>query len=114
NKLRLVVMGDKSAFSERIQTLIANAEALTANNTGMVVVIAANYGGQWDIAQACQKIAIEVQQGRLDPADINEDTVHQYTWLSDYPAPDLLIRTGGEQRISNFMLWQCAYSELYF
>ncbi len=114
NKLRLVVMGDKNGFSARIQKLIADAETLTANNTGMVIVIAANYGGQWDIAQACRKMAIEVQQGRLDPADINEHTLHQYTWLSEYPAPDLLIRTGGEQRISNFMLWQCAYSELYF
>ncbi|WP_221799686.1 polyprenyl diphosphate synthase [Oceanobacter mangrovi] len=114
NKLRLLVMGDKSGFSARIQKLIADAEALTANNTGMTVVIAANYGGQWDIAQACRKVAEEVQAGRLDPADINEQVLHQYTWLSDLPAPDLMIRTGGEQRISNFMLWQCAYSELYF
>ncbi|MFY9180507.1 MAG: polyprenyl diphosphate synthase [Venatoribacter sp.] len=114
NNIRLRVMGDLSAFSPRIQELIAQSEQLTANNTAMTLVVAANYGGQWDIVQATQKIAIEVQAGRLSPADINEAVLHKYTWLSEYPAPDLLIRTGGEQRISNFMLWQSAYSEFYF
>ncbi|MEN9465567.1 MAG: hypothetical protein RL217_1748 [Pseudomonadota bacterium] len=114
HNIRLRVMGDLSAFAPRLQELIAQSEALTAHNTAMTLVVAANYGGQWDIVQACQKIAQEVQAGRLNPADITEAVFHQHTWLSQYPAPDLLIRTGGEQRISNFMLWQCAYSEFYF
>lgn len=114
NNIRLRIMGDVSAFSARLQTLIRDAEALTADNSAMTLVIAANYGGQWDIAQAAQRIAEEVKAGRLEPQDINEKVFHQYTWLSDLPAPDLMIRTGGEQRISNFMLWQTAYSEFYF
>lgn len=114
NDIRLRIMGDVSAFSARLQTLIREAEALTADNRAMTLVIAANYGGQWDIAQAARRIAEEVKAGRLEPQDINEKVFHQYTWLSDLPAPDLMIRTGGEQRISNFMLWQTAYSEFYF
>lgn len=114
NNIRLRVMGDTSAFSERIQTLIQDAEALTENNTRMTLVIAANYGGQWDITQAAQKLAIAVKENKLSIEEITEDSLHAYTCLSDLPAPDLLIRTGGEQRISNFMLWQTAYSELYF
>lgn len=114
NNIRLRIMGDVSAFAPRIQELIAEAEALTANNTQFTLVVAANYGGQWDVAQAAQKLAEEVQAGRLQPSDINEQTLHQYTCLADLPAPDLVIRTGGEQRISNFMLWQTAYSEFYY
>lgn len=114
NNIRLRVMGDTSAFSERIQTLIQDAEALTENNTRMTLVIAANYGGQWDITQAAQKLAIAVKENKLSIEEITEDSLHAYTCLGDLPAPDLLIRTGGEQRISNFMLWQTAYSELYF
>ncbi|MAD43768.1 MAG: di-trans,poly-cis-decaprenylcistransferase [Oceanospirillaceae bacterium] len=114
NNIRLRVMGDISGFSARLQTLIREAEALTADNSAMTLVIAANYGGQWDVAQAARRIAEDVQAGKLAPADINEQVFHQYTWLNDLPAPDLLIRTGGEMRISNFMLWQTAYSEFYF
>lgn len=114
HNIRLRIMGDTSAFAPRIQELIAEAEALTANNTQLTIVVAANYGGQWDVAQAAKKLAEEVQAGRLQPADINEQALHQYTCLADLPAPDLIIRTGGEQRISNFMLWQMAYSEFYF
>ena len=114
NNIRLRVMGDTPAFSERIQTLIQDAEALTENNTRMTLVIAANYGGQWDITQAAQKLAIAVKENKLSIEEITEDSLHAYTCLADLPAPDLLIRTGGEQRISNFMLWQTAYSELYF
>ena len=114
NNLRLVVIGEKTAFSEKIQKLIAEAESSTATNTGMTLVIAANYGGQWDIAQAAKKLALDVQAGLVDAEAIDESALHQYTCLSEFPAPDLLIRTGGEQRISNFLLWQCAYSEFYF
>lgn len=114
HNIRLLIMGDTTAFNARIQELIAQAESLTANNTGLTLVVAANYGGQWDIAQAAKKLVLEVQAGRLAVEDINEQQLHRFTWLADLPAPDLLIRTGGEQRISNFMLWQTAYSELYF
>ncbi|MDK2778060.1 MAG: di-trans,poly-cis-decaprenylcistransferase [Pseudomonadota bacterium] len=114
NNIRLRIMGDVSGFSDKLQKLIREAEDLTAGNDGMTLVIAANYGGQWDIASAARRIAEQVQQGNLQPEDIDEQLFHRYTWLSDLPAPDLLIRTGGEQRISNFMLWQTAYSELYF
>lgn len=114
HNIRLHIMGDLSAFNVRIQTLIADAEALTAANTGLVLVVAANYGGQWDIAHAAQQLAREVQAGRMQPEDINEQQLHRFTCLAQYPTPDLLIRTGGEQRLSNFLLWQSAYSELYF
>lgn len=114
NNIRLLVLGDKTAFSEKIQTLIEKAESLTCENTAMTVVIAANYGGQWDIVQAAKRIAFAVQKGELVVSEIDESLFHQYTELSQLPAPDLLIRTGGEKRISNFLLWQSAYSELYF
>src|SRR5690606_37516871 len=114
HNIRLQIMGDVSGFTPRLQQLIRESEALTAGNTAMTLVVAANYGGQWDIARAARRIAEEEQAGTLQPQDINEQLFHRYTWLADLPPPDLLIRTGGEQRISNFMLWQTAYSELYF
>lgn len=114
HNIRLRVMGDISAFSARIQKLIQEAEALTASNTQMTLVIAANYGGQWDITQAAKRLAQAVLDKKISVEDITENSLHTYMSLADLPAPDLLIRTGGEQRISNFMLWQTAYSEFYF
>jgi len=114
NNIRLKVMGDLSAFSEKIRGLVAESEDMTRDNDAMTLVIAANYGGQWDIAQAARRMAEEVKAGTLQPEDITEHTFHHYTWLNEFPAPDLMIRTGGEQRISNFMLWQTAYAEFYF
>lgn len=114
HNIRLIVMGELSRFSNSIQQAIQSAQQLTAHNDGLTLVIAANYGGQWDIADAARRIAQDVQAGRLRVDDIDEHRFHQYTWLHEFPAPDLLIRTGGEQRISNFMLWQTAYTELYF
>lgn len=114
NNIRLIVMGDKSAFQQKIQDLIAQAEQLTVDNDRMTLVIAANYGGQWDIANAAKRIAQDVEAGTLKAEDITEQVFHKYTWLNELPAPDLMIRTGGEERISNFMLWQTAYSEFYF
>jgi undecaprenyl diphosphate synthase len=114
NNIRLIVMGDKTAFQQKIQDLITVAEQLTANNDRMTLVIAANYGGQWDIAHAAKRIAQDVEAGKLKAEDIDEQVFHQYIWLNELPAPDLMIRTGGEERISNFMLWQTAYSEFYF
>lgn len=108
------MIGDKSRFSERLQTKIAQAEQLTASNTGMVVNIAANYGGQWDILQATQALAEKVTQGELQPSDIDEAVFKQHLTMADLPDVDLLIRTSGECRISNFMLWQLAYAEMYF
>ncbi len=114
NNLRLRIIGDVSQFSERLQEKIAAAESLTANNTGMVVNIAANYGGKWDILQAAKSLAQEVKAGALDVDDITEELFQSHLTMSDLPEVDLLIRTSGECRISNFMLWQLAYAEMYF
>ena len=112
--VRMRFIGDRSAFAPALQEYIAQAEQRTAANTGLTLVIAANYGGRWDIAQASQRVAEAVAAGRLQPSDVNVDLFHQYTCLAGLPEPDLFIRTGGEQRISNFLLWQLAYTELYF
>ncbi|MFE8073222.1 polyprenyl diphosphate synthase [Marinobacteraceae bacterium S3BR75-40.1] len=114
NNIRLRVIGDRGAFSDAIQEQIAKAEALTAGNTRMTLVIAANYGGQWDITQASKQLAQEVAEGRLTPEDINEDALQARLSIGELPMPDLLIRTAGECRISNFMLWHLAYTEFYF
>ena len=114
HNVQLRVIGDLSAFSEKIRTLIDNAVALTANNNGLVFNIAANYGGRWDIMQATRQVALKVKNGELAAEDIDEDTIEQYLTLRGLPEPDLFIRTGGEQRISNFILWQLAYCEFYF
>ena len=89
-------------------------EELTGDNTGMTVIVAADYGGRWDIANAVTSIVDKVTSGELSAEAIDEDLVHQYTSSRDYPDPDLCIRTGGDHRISNFLLWQLAYTELYF
>lgn len=112
--IRLKVIGDISSFSPAIQKRIREAEALTADNTRVTLVIAASYGGRWDIVQAAQKLAKTVKQGELLPEDITGDRFEAALSTGALPPPDLLIRTSGEHRISNFLLWQCAYSELYF
>lgn len=114
NNLRLKVVGDTSRFNERLQKKIAQAEELTAANTGMTVNVAANYGGKWDIMQATQQIAQKVASGEVDADEITEALISQHVMMSDLPEVDLMIRTSGECRISNFMLWQMAYAELYF
>lgn len=114
NNLRLRVIGDLSRFSKRLQDKISAAESLTENNTGMVVNIAANYGGKWDITNAVRRLAEDVTNGEVTASDITEQSIEQYLTMSDLPDVDLLIRTSGECRISNFMLWQLAYAELYF
>ncbi|WP_194437485.1 polyprenyl diphosphate synthase [Vibrio fluminensis] len=114
NGLRLRVIGDTSRFNQRLQQKIAQAEELTAGNSGMVINIAANYGGKWDITEATKQIARQVQQGELNVDQINESLITQHLTMSDLPEVDLLIRTSGECRISNFMLWQLAYAEMYF
>lgn len=114
NNIRLRVIGNRDRFSETIQKHMAEAEKLTANNSQFTVVIAADYGGQWDITQATQKIASMVVSGELQLSEINAEMIQSKIAIGDLPAPDLCIRTGGEQRISNFLLWQMAYTELYF
>ncbi|WCE30418.1 polyprenyl diphosphate synthase [Vibrio sp. SCSIO 43137] len=114
NNLRLRVIGDISKFSTRLQEKIRDAEQLTEKNSGMVVNIAANYGGKWDITEATKAVAEKVQSGELQVSDISEEVINSHLTMSDLPAVDLLIRTSGECRISNFMLWQLAYAEIYF
>ena len=112
--VRLRFIGDYRAFSATLQSYIAKAERRTAQNTGLTLVVAVNYGGRWDIVQACRRVAEEVEAGRMQPDDITADLIQRHIGLADLPEPDLFIRTGGEQRISNFLLWQLAYTELYF
>ena len=114
NNVQLRVIGDVSPFTDKIQRRIKEAEQLTQNNDGLVLNIAANYGGKWDITQAVQKLAQQVQQGEVIPEAIRSEDIASNLSLHDLPEPDLFIRTGGEQRISNFLIWQLAYTELYF
>ena len=114
HNIRLRIIGDKTAFSADIQQGIADAEALTASNSGLQLNIAANYGGRWDIVNAAKQLAKQVAEGQLQPDQIDEACFNQAVSLSDLPAPDLCIRTAGEQRISNFLLWQFAYTEFYY
>ncbi len=114
NGIRLKILGDCSRFHPDLQAAIAAAERQTADNTRFVLQIAANYGGRWDITQAARQLAHRVQQGELQPEDISESLINEALITNNGPEPDLLIRTGGEQRISNFLLWQMAYTEFYF
>ena len=114
NNIRLRIIGDKSAFPEKLQARIAAAEAQTRENTGLNLVIAANYGGRWDIAQAVQKILGDIQSGAIAEQAITEQLISDYLVTAELPEPDLFIRSGGEERVSNFLLWQLAYTEFYF
>ena len=114
NNIRLRIIGDRSAFNPALQEHMEKAEALTRDNTRMTLVIAANYGGHWDITQATRKVAEQVKAGQLEPSDITDDLIQEHLSIGDLPMPDLLIRTAGEQRISNFLLWHLAYTEFYF
>ncbi|MDA8621063.1 polyprenyl diphosphate synthase [Psychrosphaera sp.] len=114
NNVRLKIVGDISAFSDKIQKKVISAHQMTEANTGLTLNVAANYGGRWDIANATKSIANDVQSGKLDANDIDETLLGKYMCLADQPELDLLVRTGGESRISNFLLWQLAYAELHF
>ncbi len=114
NNIRLRVIGDRHRFSQAIQQHIADAEQLTAGNDGCTVVIAADYGGRWDIAQAARSLAGRVLTGDIQVSDITPESFQSTISIGELPEPDLCIRTGGERRISNFLLWQMAYTELYF
>ncbi len=113
NNIRFKVIGDLAAFDSRIQEKIAAAELLTAQNTELTLTVAANYGGRWDILQAVNKARLTVGNGN-EPAVIGETDIARHLSMAYAPEPDLFIRTGGEERISNFLLWQLAYTEFYF
>lgn len=114
NGIRIRFIGELGAFSDKLRAQMDAAVAKTADNQGMQLVIAVNYGGRWDVAQAARKLAEKVAAGELAPAQIDEAMVGEQICLGELPEPDLFIRTGGELRISNFLLWQLAYTELYF
>ncbi len=114
NNVRLSVVGERAAFSADIRRLMDEAEQLTVDNTGLQLYMATNYGGRWDIARAARALAQQVAAGELAPEDISEARFAAQLSLSSVPAPDLLVRTGGDRRISNFLLWEAAYTELYF
>ena len=113
SNIQLRIIGERSRFSERLQQKVEAAEALTANNTGLVLNVAANYGGRWDITQAALSMAQALQRGELTVEQIGEETLSRYLSTQGLPDVDLMIRTGGDHRISNFLLWQLAYAELW-
>ncbi|EED34563.1 undecaprenyl pyrophosphate synthetase 1 [Luminiphilus syltensis NOR5-1B] len=112
--IRLRIVGRRDRFSPRLRRLFEVTEAATADNTNATLVLALDYGGRWDIASAARQLAESVQAGSLQPDQINEETLESQLSLSDLPPPDLCIRTAGEQRMSNFLLWHLAYSEFFF
>jgi undecaprenyl diphosphate synthase len=108
--VRIRIIGDRDAMAERLQEAWALAESSTAHNTRITLTVAFNYGGRWDVVQACRRALAD----GVDADGLDEQVLGRYTMLGDLPDPDLFIRTGGEMRISNFLLWQAAYAELYF
>jgi undecaprenyl diphosphate synthase len=114
NSIRLMVVGDLSAFDEKLRRLIQRSVARTAANTGLTLTICANYGGRWDITQATRQMLVQNPLLAADPALISEESLVPHLAMAFAPEPDLFIRTGGEKRISNFLLWQLAYTELFF
>ena len=112
--VRLRIIGNRERFPEDLQLQMSDAEALTANNTRMSLNIAANFGGRWDIANAAKKLAFKVQQGDINPEDIDEAIFSRHLSLEGLVRPDICIRTGGDHRLSNFLLWDMAYTELFF
>ena len=114
NQVRLRFIGDRESLGSELRQRMRDAETLTAANSGLGLMVAVAYGGRWDVTQACRSLADDAAAGRLNPAQINEEQIGARLALAGIPDPDLLIRTGGEQRISNFLLWNLAYTELYF
>ncbi len=114
NNIKLRVIGNITPLASVLRAAINNAEMTTKNNTGLQLNIAINYGGRWDIVQAARALCVQAQAGEINPTDISEAMFNQYMMLTNIPEPDLLIRTSGEQRLSNFLLWQLAYTEIYF
>lgn len=114
NNVRLRVIGDLTRFSEKLQKKIKQVEEITSKSNGLNLTVAANYGGRWDIVQSVQALANQVALGELSADELSEEDISSFISTRIFPDPDLFIRTGGEKRISNFLLWQMAYTELYF
>lgn len=114
HQISLRFIGDRSTLTPHLRAIMQDAEEQTAHFTKMSLVIAISYGGQWDIVNACRQVAKQVEEGALTADAITQDDFSRHLSLSDLPAVDMLIRTGGDYRISNFLLWQCAYAELFF
>lgn len=114
NNIKLHVIGDLNMLPEYARRELAEALELTSQNTGLQLVMALSYSGRWELLNAVKSIAYEVQKGRLEVTDIDQQTLQQYLCTSEFPDPELMIRTSGEYRISNFLLYQLAYAELYF
>ncbi len=114
NGVRFRVIGDIERFDRRLVKRIREAELLTRAHPALTLTVAANYGGRWDLAQACREVARRVARGEIDPEDVSGRTLEPFLGMAGIPEPDLFIRTGGEQRLSNFLLWELAYTELYF
>jgi undecaprenyl diphosphate synthase len=114
NQVRLSFIGDRESLGAELARRMHGAEQLTEANSGLRLIVAVGYGGRWDIARACRSLAADATAGTLAAADIDEAQVAKRLALAGIPDPDLLIRTGGEQRVSNFLLWNLAYTELYF
>ncbi len=114
NNVSLRIIGDTSRFDSKLIKKIRDAETLTEKNDALILNVAANYGGRWDIVNATKELITHVQAGQIDIADVDESTFTRFISTANLPVVGLLIRTGGEQRISNFLLWQIAYAELYF
>lgn len=114
NNVRLAVIGDTSRLPERSRSKLMECLETTAGNTAMTAILALSYSSRWEIAEALKQISADSAKGVLTPDQINEETLRSYLVTKDYPDPDLLIRTGGELRVSNFLLWQMAYTEFYF
>jgi undecaprenyl diphosphate synthase len=114
HRVRLSFIGDRGALGAELVRRMQAAEQLTADNSGLRLIVAVAYGGRWDIAQACRSLAADAANGILAAADIDERRVAERLAIAGIPDPDLLIRTGGERRVSNFLLWNLAYTEMYF
>ena len=114
NNVQLRIIGDHRDFDEKLISQIYSSQELTKNNRGLKLIIALNYSGRWDIVEAARRIGKKIESQEINPDSVTTDLFHRQLCLSDLPEPDLLIRTSGEQRLSNFMLWQVAYTEIYF
>lgn len=114
NNIKLHVIGDRRMLSEAVNKELDESLEITGQNTGLNLIMALSYSGRWELVNAVRNIAADVEAGRLKAADVDQATLQQYLWTSEYPDPELMIRTSGEYRISNFLLFQLAYAELYF
>lgn len=114
NNIKLHVIGDRKMLSKDVNHELDESLEITANNTGLNLIMALSYSGRWELVNAVKNIAADVEAGKIEASSINQDTLQHYLWTSEFPDPELMIRTSGEYRISNFLLFQLAYAELYF